>query len=227
MSSATTLLTMVPALHSASNYNDCMWTVTSAAGATWTLGSFVTGARTLPPIANAQAIMPQEHADWVEWRANDGIALAVINTKLDKTLQHHGYATLAEAWDHFATHFGTFRLPEAATHIQFIQNFTFSTTCDPSEEITEWMSHMTALENQALQISGPLQAMMILMRIPDTWITMRQTMLLQYGTNISTLTIAIIATTVHTAFQDTLPSAHAARFTGVHTHGHCYGWNGF
>ncbi|KAF9439411.1 hypothetical protein P691DRAFT_630621, partial [Macrolepiota fuliginosa MF-IS2] len=87
--------------------------------------------------------------------------------------------TSAEAWDHFATRFGTFGLPEAATHIQFIQNFTFSTTCDPSEEIAEWMSHMTALDNQALQISGPLQAMMILMRIPDAWITTRQTMLLQ------------------------------------------------
>ncbi|KAF9439973.1 hypothetical protein P691DRAFT_652636, partial [Macrolepiota fuliginosa MF-IS2] len=87
--------------------------------------------------------------------------------------------TSAEAWDHFSTCFGTFGLPEATTHIQFIQNFTFSTTCDPSEEIAEWMSHMTALENQALQISGPLQAMMILMRIPDAWITTRQTMLLQ------------------------------------------------
>ncbi|KAF9439951.1 hypothetical protein P691DRAFT_689230, partial [Macrolepiota fuliginosa MF-IS2] len=102
-----------------------------------------------------------------------------MNTKLDKTLQRHGYATSAEAWDHFATRFGTFGLPEAATHIQFIQNFTFSTTRDPSEEIAEWMSHMTALENQALQISGPLQAMMILMRIPDAWVTTRQTMLLQ------------------------------------------------
>ncbi|KAF9440639.1 hypothetical protein P691DRAFT_767464 [Macrolepiota fuliginosa MF-IS2] len=95
----------------------------------------------------------------------------------------------------------------------------FSTVCDPSEEITKWMSHMMALENQALQISGPLQAMMILMRIPNAWITMRQTMLLQYGTNISALTISIIATAVHTAFQDTLPSTHATCFTGVHTHG--------
>ncbi|KAF9439762.1 hypothetical protein P691DRAFT_785052, partial [Macrolepiota fuliginosa MF-IS2] len=128
------------------------------------------------------------------------------------------------AWDHFTTHFGTFGLPEAATHIQFIQNFTFSTTCDPSEEIAKWMSHMTALENQALQISGPLQAMMILMRIPDAWITMRQTMLLQYGTNISTLTITIVATAVHAAYQDTLPSAHAACFTGVHAHGHNPNW---
>ncbi|KAF9439882.1 hypothetical protein P691DRAFT_768660 [Macrolepiota fuliginosa MF-IS2] len=223
MSSATTLLTTIPALHGASNYDDwqfqmlnifSMWTVTSAAGATWTLGSFITGARTLPPVANTQAITPQEHADQVEWRANDGIALAVINTKLDKTLQRHGYATLAEAWDHFATRFGTFRLPEATTHIQFIQNFMFSMMHDPSKEIAKWMSHMTALENQALQISGPLQAMMILMRIPDAWITMRQTMLLQYGMNISALTIAIVTTAVHATFQDTLPSAHAARFTG-------------
>ncbi|KAF9439631.1 hypothetical protein P691DRAFT_769261 [Macrolepiota fuliginosa MF-IS2] len=90
---------------------------------------------------------------------------------------------------------------------------------DPSEEIAEWMSHMMALENQALQISGPLQAMMILMRIPDAWITMRQTMLLQYGTNISTLTVTIVATTVHATFQDMLPSTHATCFTGVHTHG--------
>ncbi|KAF9439494.1 hypothetical protein P691DRAFT_786380 [Macrolepiota fuliginosa MF-IS2] len=97
-------------------------------------------------------------------------------------------------------------------------------TRDPSEEITKWMSHMTALENQALTISGPLQAMMILMRIPDTWITTRQTMLLQYGTNISALTITIVATTVHTAFQDTLPSAHAACFSGVHAHGHNPNW---
>ncbi|KAF9440202.1 hypothetical protein P691DRAFT_768130 [Macrolepiota fuliginosa MF-IS2] len=228
MSSAATLLTTIPALCGASDYDDwqfqmlnifSMWTVTSAAGATWTLGSFVTRARTLPPVANAQAITPQEHADRAEWRANDGITLAIINTKLDKTLQCHGYATSADAWDHFATHFGTFRLPEATTHIQFIQNFTFSTTCDPSEEITKWMSHMMALENQALQISGPLQAMMILMRVPDAWITTRQTMLLQYGTNISALTVAIVATAVHAAFQDMLPSTHATCFTGVHTHG--------
>ncbi|KAF9439904.1 hypothetical protein P691DRAFT_768631 [Macrolepiota fuliginosa MF-IS2] len=233
MSSAATLLTTVPALRSASDYDNwqfqmlnifSMWTVTSAAGATWTLGSFVTRARTLPTIVNAQAITPQEHADCAEWRANDGIALAIINTKLDKTLQCHGYATLAEAWDHFATRFGTFGLPEAATHIQFIQNFMFSTTRDPSEEIAEWMSHMTALENQALQISGPLQAMMILMRIPDAWITTRQTMLLQYGTNISTLTVSIVATAVHAAFQDTLPSTHAAHFTGVHAHGRNPNW---
>ncbi|KAF9440034.1 hypothetical protein P691DRAFT_768400 [Macrolepiota fuliginosa MF-IS2] len=233
MSSATTLLTTVPALCGASNYDNwqfqmlnifSMWTVTSAAGATWTLGSFVTRARTLPPIVNAQAITAQEHTDWVEWRVNDGIALAIINTKLDKTLQHHGYATLAEAWDHFATCFGTFGLPEATTHIQFIQNFTFSMMHDPSEEIAEWMSHMTALENQALMISGPLQAMMILMRILDAWITTRQTMLLQYSTNISTLTITIVATAVHAAFQDTLPSTHAAHFTGVHAHGHNPNW---
>ncbi|KAF9439484.1 hypothetical protein P691DRAFT_786458, partial [Macrolepiota fuliginosa MF-IS2] len=233
MSSAATLLTTVPALHSASDYDNwqfqmlnifSMWTITSAAGATWTLGSFVTRARTLPPIVNTQAITAQEHTDQVEWRANDDIALAIINTKLDKTLQCHGYAMSAEAWDHFATCFGTFGLPEAATHIQFIQNFMFSTMHDPSEEIAKWMSHMTALENQALQISGPLQAMMILMRIPDAWITMRQTMLLQYGTNISALTISIITTTVHAAFQDMLPSAHAACFTGVHAHGHNPNW---
>ncbi|KAF9440137.1 hypothetical protein P691DRAFT_824435 [Macrolepiota fuliginosa MF-IS2] len=81
-----------------------------------------------------------------------------------------------------------------------------------------------ALENQALQISGPLQAMMILMRIPNAWITTRKTMLLQYSTNISALTISIITTAVHTAFQDMLPSTHAACFTGVHTHGRNPNW---
>ncbi|KAF9439694.1 hypothetical protein P691DRAFT_769109 [Macrolepiota fuliginosa MF-IS2] len=97
MSSAATLLLTAPALCSASNYNNwqfqminifSMWTVTSATGATWTLGSFVTGARTLPPIANTQAITAQEHTHQAEWRANDGIALAIINTKLDKTLYY-------------------------------------------------------------------------------------------------------------------------------------------
>ncbi|KAF9439765.1 hypothetical protein P691DRAFT_785032 [Macrolepiota fuliginosa MF-IS2] len=167
MSSAATLLSTVPALCGISDYDNwqfqmmnifSMWTITSAAGATWTLGSFVSGTRTLPTV---------EHTDHAEWRANNGIALAVINTKLDKTLQCHGYAMSAEAWNHFATCFSTFSLPEATAHIQFIQNFMFSTMHDPSEEITEWMSHMTALENQNLEISGPLQAMMILMQIPD------------------------------------------------------------
>ncbi|KAF9439476.1 hypothetical protein P691DRAFT_769656 [Macrolepiota fuliginosa MF-IS2] len=49
-------------------------------------------------------------------------------------------------------------------------------------------------------------------------------MLLQYGTNISALTVSIVATAVHAAYQDTLPSAHAARFTGVHAHGRNPNW---
>ncbi|KAF9441189.1 hypothetical protein P691DRAFT_766611 [Macrolepiota fuliginosa MF-IS2] len=112
MSSAATLLTTVPALCSASDYDDWqfqmlnifgMWTIMSAAGATWTLGSFITRARTILVPVNPQVITTQEHTDLAEWRANNGIALVVINTKLDKTFQHHGYATLGEAWTYFTT----------------------------------------------------------------------------------------------------------------------------
>ena len=109
-------------------------------------------------------------ADAEEWDKKNEKALGNIALRLTlsigSTVTHLG--TTKEVWNHLKEHFGSLLIGNAYAELSKLLNTTIPAGQHPAPAITKFQSHFAYLKDTGFDFSAPVQAMIILCKLPPT-----------------------------------------------------------